>query len=113
MKAQVVPILLVCLYALPWLGGCSLQHKPQPPPQPALQPASVIEVPQPAYQPLPVQLTSPIDKPAAPAPHCTFMGAPAICVLDGLLWIEQWEGKLDSANADRATSAAITAGKPP
>ncbi|MFC5525231.1 hypothetical protein ACFPPA_05690 [Rhodanobacter ginsengisoli] len=64
----------------------------------------------PAYRPLDEALTKPIAEPAPPAAHCSWRGAPAVCVLDGLAWIEQWRGKLQGANADRATSARVSAG---
>ncbi|WP_430391085.1 hypothetical protein [Dyella sp. 20L07] len=69
----------------------------------------VVEVPVPAYQPLPTQLTTRIDQPAPPAKHCTWKGLPAVCALDGLATIPQYQGKLDQANADRETAARITA----
>ncbi|UJM85307.1 hypothetical protein [Rhodanobacter denitrificans] len=67
----------------------------------------------PAYRPLDATLTQPIAEPAPPAAHCSWRGAPAVCVLDGLAWIEQWRGKLQAANADRATSAKVSAGPQP
>lgn len=65
----------------------------------------------PAYRPLDAVLTAPITEPAAPAANCQYQGKPAVCVLDGLAQIEQWRGKLNQANADRATAAKVT--KPP
>lgn len=84
-----------------------LRPRPSPPP-PALEPPKVIEVPVPAYQPLDPRLTLPIAEPAPPEAHCTYLGAPQVCVLDALLWIENWRGALQQANAGRATAAEIT-----
>lgn len=66
-------------------------------------------MPVPAYRPLDRSLTRPIADPPPPAQRCAFKGTPAWCAFDGLVWIEQWRGKLREANADRATSAQITA----
>lgn len=67
----------------------------------------------PAYRALDPSLTQPIPEPAPPAAHCTLRGAPAVCVLDALAWIEQWRGKLQAANDDRATAAKVSAGPQP
>ncbi|MGB3749438.1 MAG: hypothetical protein WA961_14660 [Rhodanobacter sp.] len=65
----------------------------------------------PAYRPLAPALTAPIAEPAPPPKHCQYKARPAVCALDGLISILQWRGKLDGANADRATAAQVT--KPP
>lgn len=68
----------------------------------------------PAYLPVDKKLTDAIPEPAAPAQLCTYLGQSAWCVLDGLLWIEDWRTALQQANADRATTATVTTppGKP-
>lgn len=72
-----------------------------------VRPTPVIEVPVPAYRPLPPALTTPIAEPAPPAARCRDQGAPAVCVADALDWIEDWRASLRRANADRATAAKI------
>lgn len=62
----------------------------------------------PAYRPLDHQLTDPIPDLPAPPANCTYRGAPAICVLDGLAQIPLYRGKVQQGNADRATSARLT-----
>lgn len=68
----------------------------------------------PAWRPLPAQLTAPLAEPAPPPARCRDpqTGEPAVCVLDGLNWIEDWRAVLHQANADRATAARITAPLP-
>lgn len=73
----------------------------------------MVDVPVPAYRPIDRTLTVPIAEPAAPAAHCSWLGTPAVCVLDALAWIEQWRGKLQEANTDRATAAKVSAGPQP
>lgn len=80
---------------------------------PPLQPPAVIELPIPAYQPVDRTLTDPIPEPAPPAAHCSYLGAPEVCVFDALLWIENWRGALQQANTDRAAVATSTPVKPP
>lgn len=67
----------------------------------------------PAYRPLPEPLTRPLSEPAPPPKHCSWQGKPAVCVLDGLLQIEDWRGLKNKANADRATAARISQGGTP
>jgi hypothetical protein len=55
------------------------------------------------YVPVPHALTTPIAEPPPPPQSCTWAGAPAVCVSDALAWIERLRGKLEAANADRAT----------
>jgi len=62
----------------------------------------------PAYRPLDRRLTAPIPAPPPPPANCSYQGQPAVCVLDGLLSIIQWQGVRERANADRATSATVT-----
>lgn len=64
----------------------------------------------PAYRPLDRTLTQPIAEPVPPPKNCTYQGKPAWCALDGLIWIEQWRGKVREANTDRATAAKVSAG---
>lgn len=71
----------------------------------------VVQVPEPTYVPVPHQLTDPIPAPQPPAASCVLGNAPAVCVSQALAWIEAWEGKLQQANDDRATTARI-AGQP-
>lgn len=66
-------------------------------------------MPVPAYRPVDRSLTTPIADPPLPPQNCTYQGKPAWCALDGLIWIEQWRGKVRKANADRATTAKVTA----
>lgn len=101
MKARISPRWAVCLCLLPLLGGCGLLHR-----QVLVRP-QVIEVPVTRYVPVPVALTAPIPEPAPPPKHCTWHGVPAVCVLDGLAWIEQLRGQLDKANDDRARAAEL------
>jgi hypothetical protein len=106
MKALTARISLVCLFALLCLSGCfGTASKPTAQYQPAAQ---VVEVPTPTYVPLFPELTLPITEPPPPPKACTYKGQPAVCVLDGLLWSEQWRGNLDQCNADRSTSQRIT-----
>ena len=67
----------------------------------------------PAYRPLDRTLTQPIVEPVPPPKNCTYHGKPAWCVLDGLVWIEEWRGKVREANTDRATAAKTSAGPTP
>lgn len=67
-------------------------------------------MPVPAYRPLDRSLTRPIAEPPVPPQRCSLKGKPAWCALDGLIWIEQWRGKVREANADRATAAKVSAG---
>ncbi|MGS1014096.1 hypothetical protein ACVCL0_09115 [Rhodanobacter sp. UC4450_H17] len=67
----------------------------------------------PAYRPLDASLTKPLAEPPAPPAHCTWAVAPAVCMLDALISIEQWRGVLQQANADRATAAKVSAGPQP
>ena len=103
MTRPIVLTLLACLCALPLLSGCGEKYQVRPTP--------AIEVPVPAYRPLDAKLTAPIAEPAPPPARCTLLGVPVVCALDGLAQIEQWRGKLQQCNADRATSAQVT--KPP
>jgi hypothetical protein len=88
------------------LAGCSPRlAKPQPlPPPPA-----VIDDPIPAFKPVDPVLTNPITEPPPPASLCSYLGQPEVCVLDALLWIENWRGQLGLANDDRSTTATVTA----
>ncbi|WP_424682934.1 hypothetical protein [Frateuria sp. YIM B11624] len=62
----------------------------------------------PAYKPVDHRLTDRIPEPPPPPMRCAFLGVPVVCALDGLLWIEQWRGTLQGANADRATTEKVT-----
>lgn len=95
----------IFLFALSLLTGCSDSPSKHPQEQP---PTAVIEQPVPAYLPVDKKLTDAIPEPAPPAQLCTYLGIPAWCALDGLLWIEDWRTALQQANADRATTATIT-----
>lgn len=64
--------------------------------------------PVPAYKPLPPALTQPLPLPPRPPAHCVFQGAPAVCVLDALMWAGQLRDVLTTANADRAKAAHLT-----
>ena len=69
----------------------------------------MIEVPVPAYQPLPPRLTAPLALPPPPPRHCTDRaGKPAVCVLDALMQIPALRALLKIANQDRAAAARIT-----
>ena len=97
----------ICLFALSLLAGCSdspSKHSYVPP----QAPTTVIEQPIPAYQPVDKRLTDAIHEPATPAQLCTYMGLPAWCVLDGLLWIEDWRTAVQQANLDRSTTATVS-----
>lgn len=65
-------------------------------------------MPTPTYVPLFPDLTQPIAEPASPPKACLFKGAPAVCVLDGLGFIEPLRSALEECNIDRAASARIT-----
>lgn len=101
MIRPLVPTLLVCLFVLPLLSGCGEKRS-------AIRPTPVVEVPVPAYRPLPAALTVPIAEPAPPAARCSWLGRPTVCAFDGLAQITLWRGKLQQCNADRATSAKVT-----
>lgn len=73
----------------------------------------MVEVPSPVYQPIPHQLTDAIAEPVAPPASCMFGPLAEVCVSDALAWIEAWRGKLEQANADRATTARISGGPAP
>lgn len=107
MKRLPALIFSTCLFALSLLAGCS-DNPTKPQPLAAQPPTTVIDDPIPAYLPVDKQLTDAIPEPATPAQLCTFVGQPAWCVLDGLLWIEDWRNILQKANTDRATTATIT-----
>lgn len=77
-----------------------------------MQAPAVIDVPVPAYRPLPHELTAPLPYPAPPPEDCLALGMPTVCVLDALLKLDEWKGIVDQANLDRATSAKISAGAP-
>lgn len=99
----------ISLFVLSLLTACSdnpSKHRVAEQP-----PTTVIEQPVPAYLPVDKKLTDPIPEPALPAQLCTYLGHPAWCVLDGLLWNEDWRTALQQANADRATTATVT--RPP
>jgi hypothetical protein len=68
-------------------------------------------VPVPAYRPLDRSLTDPLAEPPTPPVLCLLLGMPVVCALDGLVQIEQWRGVVQRCNADRATSAKVTAGR--
>lgn len=106
MKRLTVLICSICLFALSLLTGCS-GNPPKPQVQPQ-QPTTVIDDPIPAYLPVAKRLTDAIPEPATPAQACTYLGQPAWCALDGLLWIEDWRAALQQANTDRAATATIT-----
>ena len=106
MKRLTVLTCSICLFALSLLAGCS-DSPPKPSVQPQ-QPTTVIDQPVPAYLQVDKTLTNPIPEPAAPAQLCTYLGQPAWCVLDVLLWNEAWRGALEQANTDRATTATVT-----
>ncbi|WP_239946972.1 hypothetical protein [Dyella terrae] len=69
-------------------------------------------MPVPAYRPVDDKLTAPIAEPNPPASNCTYLGVPAVCLIDALLWVEDWRGKLEEANSDRATTKTITTPQP-
>lgn len=64
-----------------------------------------------AYAPLPPALTDPLPLPPPPPRNChTADGAPAVCVLDGLLWQVRLEATMSRANDDRNSAAKLSAG---
>jgi hypothetical protein len=69
----------------------------------------VIEIPVKVYVPLDHALTDPLPPPSPPPARCHISlpagDVPAVCALDGLAWIEQWEALRERANADRAAAA--------
>lgn len=67
----------------------------------------------PAYRPIDHALTDPIPPPATPSLHCHWHGQPAVCALDGLISILDWQSKFQQANADRATARRVSAGAQP
>src|SRR5690606_28220858 len=93
---------------VPWLlSGCGEYLHTRP------QPAAVVEVPVPAYRALDHALTDPIPAPSPPPQDCLWRGLPAVCALDGLLSIVQWQAIREAANVDRATAAKVSAGPRP
>jgi hypothetical protein len=71
--------------------------------------SEAIEVPVPAWKPIPDKLTAPILPPPAPPARCVLDGQPAICVLDALATIPLYQADIDQCNADRATTALLGA----
>lgn len=68
----------------------------------------IIELPITRYAPLPSTFTAPLPEPAPPAKNCSLRGLPAVCLMDALLWINDWRATLEQANADRAMVACLT-----
>jgi len=89
-----------CLSALLSLTGCGAR-KP-------LVRTELVEVPVERYVSVPAALTDPLPEPAPPAALCTLGGVPAVCALDGLLWLGMWQKLLGRANEDRATTRALS-----
>lgn len=106
MKPLTAARLLACLCLALWLSACSDQPSRL---QPQLSAPQVIDVPEPAWKPLPAALTAPLAYPAPPAAACTADGVATVCALAGLLWIESWRSVVDQANADRALAAKLSA----
>lgn len=102
MITPIAPRWLACLCVMPWLAACSTQ-----PTRVVTQP-EVITVTRDRYVPVPDTYTAPIPAPAPPPQRCQRDGKPAWCVLDVIVWIEAWRGKLAQANADRATLGTLS-----
>ncbi|MHB1273632.1 MAG: hypothetical protein ACYCZD_12860 [Rhodanobacter sp.] len=107
MNRPIAPRWLASLFVLLSLSGCGAATRPAP------QPAPVIEVPVPAYRPLPASLTAPLAEPSPPPSSCALGGVPVPCALAGLFQIDAWRGVLQRCNADRATAAQVSAGPKP
>lgn len=68
----------------------------------------IVEVPVTQYVPLSEALTDPLPYLAPPPRNCRYRdGKPAVCALDGLLWITSPQAQIDRANEDRATAAKL------
>lgn len=85
------------------LAGCGLL--PQRSAAPITR-TELVQVPVPAYRPLPHELTDPIAAPPAPLLNCSDgNGWPAICVPDALATIPAYQAALGLCNADRRRAA--------
>lgn len=68
----------------------------------------IVEVPVTQYVPLSESLTAPLPILEPPPRNCRYRdGRPAVCALDGLLWILNPQAQIQRANEDRATSAKL------
>ncbi|MEI2428677.1 hypothetical protein RDV84_00245 [Lysobacter yananisis] len=91
------------LCALLLLTACGAKQQP-------LIKTELVERPTLAYAELPSDLTEELPAPAPPPRNCMLPGGrPAVCALDGLVHELAWITLLSRANADRATSARLSA----
>lgn len=103
MPTLTAPRSIACLCALLSLASCGLL--PQRTPPPTITRTELVQVPVPAYRPLPRELTDPIPEPPAPPFDCDGR----VCVLDGLVTIPLYQAALDMCNADRRRAALLGA----
>lgn len=72
----------------------------------------LVQVPVTEYAPLPAALTDPLPAIPPPPRNCHYADGttPAVCALDGLLWIVRPQSVIERADADRATAGKLSAG---
>lgn len=100
MKTALICAICLCVTLL--LAACGATKQP-------LIRTEIVEVPVIRYRPLPATLTESLPRPATPPRSCKHRdGRPAVCALDGLLQIMDWQSVTDRADEDRATSANLT-----
>ena len=97
MPTLIAPRSIACLCALLSLASCGLL----PQRAPVVTRTELVQVPVPAYRPLPHELTDPLAEPPAPLPACGGL----VCVPAALATIPAYQAALGLCNADRARAA--------